>query len=434
MGWVIIGFKRREVSLLAAILELADKWQTMSANMCLAAIRLARAATGQRAAKTRRADQLALATALALTTIVSGCVGGPTGSMKSAATEAALSGTVPVEQTVSAIEPVQAVALPPAAGQLQSPAEPNQVPVNPAATTTASAYVAPQTAVLGGSENEQLLAGDTIQPLSESQLAPVPQPSTGSGPIMLAALPADNEQTTPGTLPQTAPDKQQVIYPDQQTAPQLASLTTGVGFALGSESSEVVDPLEAAAQLRVPELYARVQHGQCEGGFGPKPKKISAKRITPGDPYYIEIRMRRTPLLPVGHTYVAYGSLDANGNILDEKLIMLAPVGGYAGAALASGVPMPGILNPHPDDCRIRPETAYRVSLNAQRYEKLLLEVEKVRSETPKYLLFSYNCNHFMTRMAGAVGIRPPKNIYVPALEYIYAMIEENEGRKIARR
>jgi hypothetical protein len=35
--------------------------------------------------------------------------------------------------------------------------------------------------------------------------------------------------------------------------------------------------------------------------------------------------------------------------------------------------------------------------------------------------------------MAGVVGIRPPQNIYVPALEYIYAMIEENEGRKIAR-
>jgi hypothetical protein len=218
------------------------------------------------------------------------------------------------------------------------------------------------------------------------------------------------------------------------------------GFAIGTESAPLtdslgnplgqpqIDPEEYAAEQRIPILFSQIEHGQCSKGFGPKPKKVSATNINPGDPYYIEIRMRKTPLLPVGHTYVAYGRLDPYGEILDEKLIMLAPVGGYAGAALASGIPMPGVLTPHRDDCRIRPETAYRVSLTAQRYEKLLIEVQKAKQQKPSYLLFANNCNHFMTRIAQSVGLKPPKNIYVPALEYIYAMIENNEGRKISRR
>ncbi len=206
------------------------------------------------------------------------------------------------------------------------------------------------------------------------------------------------------------------------------------GFSIGSQTTPVIDPLEAAAQSRIPLLHSSIDHGQCEGGFGPKPKRIGASRINQGDPYYIEIRMRQTPLLPVGHTYVAYGRLGADGEPLDEKLIMLAPMGGYAGAALASGIPMPGILTPHRDDCRIRPDVGYRVSLNAQRFEKLLTEVRDAKADKPSYLLLAYNCNHFMTRIAGSVGILPPKNIYLPAVQYLYAMIERNEGQVVARR
>ena len=45
---------------------------------------------------------------------------------------------------------------------------------------------------------------------------------------------------------------------------------------------------------------------------------------------------------------------------------------GFASWLADLGVPMPGVLKPHRDDCRIRPEAAYRVSLTAQKYEQLL--------------------------------------------------------------
>lgn len=246
--------------------------------------------------------------------------------------------------------------------------------------------------------------------------------------------PLDLQPLQPQITQSSVQDPQLALLPTDQNGPApIGGVNSPDGFAIGSGGVPFVDPLEAAAESRIPILYANMKHGQCKSGWGPKPRKVNAANITPGDPYYIEIRMRHTPLLPVGHTYVAYGRLSVTGQILDEKLIMLAPFGGYAGAALASGIPMPGVLDPHPDDCRIRPKAAYRVSLNAQRYEKLLLDIQKARNEKPAYLLFAFNCNHFASRIAASVGIKPPANIYVPALEYIYAMIDANEGGKIAR-
>jgi hypothetical protein len=38
-----------------------------------------------------------------------------------------------------------------------------------------------------------------------------------------------------------------------------------------------------------------------------------------------------------------------------------------------------------------------------------------------------------MSDVASSVGILPPANKYTPSLEYFYAMMDRNEGRKVAR-
>lgn len=193
------------------------------------------------------------------------------------------------------------------------------------------------------------------------------------------------------------------------------------------------DPAEAAAQARIPALFASIDHGECKGGWGPKPTMVNAMRMAPGEPYYMEMRLRHTPPLPVGHVYIAYGRLGPDGTPLDENLVMLAPVGGYGGATVAAAVPMPGVLKPYGDDCVLRPIAAYRVSLSAQRFEKLLLAIEEQKKKKPAYSLFAYNCNHFMSDVARSVGILPPKNVYTPSLQYFYEMMDRNEGRRVAR-
>ena len=373
--------------------------------------------------------------------LLSGCVGGPgsyfeTIGRDNRQTRAVDENTQLADLSVGEVENNDLTPLSPSPQPALQPAEPGQgqpapqtglpQPVIASANATEQASPGPVPLQLGINQTDQgeLLTVPSQSPsgVNAGGVSPLDQPSETivayADPSTQQALPGVNEQLMAST------------NPAQTNEGQLDEN----GFAIGTRSIPVVDPAEYAAEQRIPILFAQIEHGQCSSGFGPKPKKLNATNITPGDPYYIEIRMRKTPLLPVGHTYVAYGRLGVDGELLDEKLIMLAPYGGYAGAALASGIPMPGVLTPHKDDCRIRPEASYRVSLNAQRYEKLLQEVQKAKQQVPSYLLFANNCNHFMTRIAQSVGLKPPKNIYVPALEYIYAMIENNEGRRVSRR
>ncbi len=189
----------------------------------------------------------------------------------------------------------------------------------------------------------------------------------------------------------------------------------------------------AAEKQRAEAAYARLDHGSCEGGWGPKPTFVNARREDPSHPYYLEMRLRHTPPLPVGHVYIAYGRRGADGKPIDEKLVMLAPVGGYAGATVAAAVPVTGVMKPYGDDCILKPIAAYYRTLSAADFEKLMLGIEKAHADKPRYALWNYNCNHFMSDVAQSVGILPPTNKYAHSLVYFYEMMDRNEGRKVAR-
>ncbi|MCF6322067.1 MAG: hypothetical protein L3J32_09910 [Rhizobiaceae bacterium] len=240
------------------------------------------------------------------------------------------------------------------------------------------------------------------------------------------------------------PEQQDAILKtlaDPQTNPDLPlplPLSTDASSSFApSDNLQMIDedPLSQDAQLleqqaiaRAELVYSQMTHGSCKGGWAIQPDKLDAIRQTPGHPYYMEIRLRHTPLLPVGHTYIAYGRLSPEGTPLDEKLIMLSPLGGYGGAAIAAALPMPGVLVPVGDDCRLKPIAAYRVTLSAEDFEKMLLRIQVAQKKVPRYSLFTYNCNNFVSDITAPVGILPAKNKYLVALKYIYGIIEANEG------
>lgn len=270
----------------------------------------------------------------------------------------------------------------------------------------------------------------------ETTAMPVDLPQQDSQPAALAAMSPEAIGAQMGVEPTPlAPETTELM---NRTGVQLAAISPDAALQSDGQLINgyvgISDPREQMAIQRSEVLYGLIDHGGCKGGWGPKPKVVNARRITPGHPYYMEMRMRHTPLLPVGHVYIAYGRMSPEGKPLDEKLIMLAPVGGYMGAGIAGAVPVPGILKPLYDDCRVKPEAAYRLSLTAERYEKLLLAIKKAKNEKPTYHLFAYNCNHFMSTISSAVGILPPKNIYKPSLVYFYEMMDRNEGRRVPRK
>ena len=261
---------------------------------------------------------------------------------------------------------------------------------------------------------------------------------------------ADADPLTTASLVPSDPNLNQIVGPRgeiskeavalrEQTEARLSAIDQADTLlnrraeAIDAFGSPYSNPSELAAQQRIPALFASIDHGACKGGWGPKPRMINVSRVDPAHRYYMEMRMRHTPLLPVGHVYIAYGQLGIDGEPIDEKLTMLSPLGGYVGAGIASALPMPGILKPIGSDCTVEPEAAYRISLSAQEYEKLLLAIKHKHEEKPTYHLFAYNCNHYLSDVASSVGILPPENIYQPSLTYLYAMMDRNEGREVPR-
>lgn len=263
---------------------------------------------------------------------------------------------------------------------------------------------------------------------------------------------APNPVAVAGQQNQIDTQRAGVVYQDNGTAtsalshPQPAQPTSAAQLAsaapaqasLGSPTENLAnpdtmaysqpDPVEDLARQRAEAVFSSMEHGVCKSGWGTPPDRLDASRITPEHPYYLELRLRNTPLFPVGHTYIAYGKRSPEGKLLSENMVMLSPVGGYGGAAIAAAIPVPGILTPLKDDCKIKPHAAYRVSLSAEQFEKLLVRIKQAQTDKPAYALFAYNCNHFIADIIEVVGILPAKNKYLPAVKYLYSLIEANEG------
>lgn len=140
---------------------------------------------------------------------------------------------------------------------------------------------------------------------------------------------------------------------------------------------------------------------------------LVAERYMPGDTHYVEFRLRVTPALPSGHMHVVYGELGANRLPKTFNYVGLLPKGSlfglYAGIFIPVGIS--GELEPSLMDCAVKPQSAYRVSLDANEFERLLNKIERFRDNPPDWRMLSYNCNHFASDLGKVVGLKAPKGM-----------------------
>jgi hypothetical protein len=185
------------------------------------------------------------------------------------------------------------------------------------------------------------------------------------------------------------------------------------------ETAAAAQPLGYAAEL--PKLTCA-----AHGNPGGKGQKLTAKRVKPGDPAYIEFRVRPSPTTPSGHLYVVFGRLDAQGNVQTRQYIGLFPDGGPLGLTAGSVIPMPADLLPGKNDCTYSTTAAYRVSLTEDQYQRLLGKVRAYLANPPKWRMFGFNCNNFAATLGEVAGLHEPQNTIQPSFSYIYAYIKEN--------
>jgi hypothetical protein len=128
--------------------------------------------------------------------------------------------------------------------------------------------------------------------------------------------------------------------------------------------------------------------------------------------YYVEFRTGRIGLY--GHSYAAYGRLDARGNPASAEYADLHPMGNYGVMALGHFVPVPANLEWNPDVLKLPIAHRYRRTLTAEQYKSLTATVERLRAGPKRYWnAVTNNCNHFIGELAQSVGLKVPMQFHL---------------------
>jgi hypothetical protein len=205
-----------------------------------------------------------------------------------------------------------------------------------------------------------------------------------------------------------------------------ASNTIAVMLAAALAGCQSV-PLQPSAYANAgytaefPDLTCQANHG-----LSPTDASLTASRMTPGAPAYIEFRARMEKLIGSGHMYVVFGRLDRAGNPVTHQYIGLFPKGGAIGMYTAMAVPIGAELKPRKEDCQGTSIGAYRVSLTEAQYQDLVGKVSGILAKPPLWHMFAYNCNHFAAQLGRVAGLTPAIDFISPTFQYIHSYIRIN--------
>ena len=160
-----------------------------------------------------------------------------------------------------------------------------------------------------------------------------------------------------------------------------------------------------------------------------------AKTTSPSAPttgaYYIEFRVAQ--IGAYGHSYVAYGRLNAQGRPAEFRYADLHPIGNYALMALGHLVPVPATTKWDPDDEKQPVSASWQRKLTAAEYNKLLAAVQRSRvNANPTWNAVANNCNHYVADLAKAIGLRAPSDFQV-SYTFIPALRDLNDPAKKKR-
>jgi hypothetical protein len=166
---------------------------------------------------------------------------------------------------------------------------------------------------------------------------------------------------------------------------------------------------------------------QTPESFAQTPKTSSAKSPA-GGAYYLEFRVAM--IGTYGHSYVAYGRLNAKGDAAEVRYADLHPVGNYALMALGHVVPVPATTKWDPGVLDLPVASSYRVKLDNAKYSQLVSAIQRARAKpTQQWNAVTNNCNTFVGHLAETVGLRTPSDL-LPSYAFVPALRDLNESTK----
>lgn len=142
--------------------------------------------------------------------------------------------------------------------------------------------------------------------------------------------------------------------------------------------------------------------------------------------YYIEFRSRAAA--SYGHTFASLGRLGPGDKIETSEIVGLHP-------ATESVLPwMVGHVLPvlsetgasAGDTEEIYWTARYRIRMNKQRYDELMVQIRQLQAASPAWHAVFYNCNAFVGDIAKLMGLKTPGNTLLFPKEYIEELASLN--------
>jgi hypothetical protein len=127
--------------------------------------------------------------------------------------------------------------------------------------------------------------------------------------------------------------------------------------------------------------------------------------------YFVDFHARRGPSI-TGHTFIAYGRLDARGKILEAKAVGFFPDTDRYWISLL--IPVRGVFGEEKSDYKVLSSVIYRRYLTAAEFYQLNAKVSEARATHAPWNLIFNNCNDFVGEIAKSIGLHRPPSLLLP--------------------
>jgi hypothetical protein len=127
--------------------------------------------------------------------------------------------------------------------------------------------------------------------------------------------------------------------------------------------------------------------------------------------YFVDFRSR--PGYLFGHTYIAYGRIDAHGGLHDMQYAGVYPLDGQSGLIIGAVIPVPASVRAVKGDFQ-PPSNVYRRRLSATEFARLQQIVRDTRASGRQWNLLFNNCNDFAIDIADGLGMTAPPSWLPP--------------------
>lgn len=128
--------------------------------------------------------------------------------------------------------------------------------------------------------------------------------------------------------------------------------------------------------------------------------------------YYVEFRAAIDGVY--GHSYIAYGRLDALGQPTTVDYADIHPIGGFNSMVLGHFQAMAASTSPEKSTLGHKLASRFRRPLTAAEYGRLTAVIARIRAAHHSWSALAYNCNDFVADVAHGMGMRTPTTLSLP--------------------